>query len=196
MGCGASSQSKACANEQFNAAVAKFPADPVEGPEEKLGMGKAEKQFDNLKSFTWTLGGTGEVKIGRVENVTLNKTPKIQLEIDECTGVFKCDNLANGNVTIKKANVLYMHDTCESKVKVDACNCLIILKDGNSTEYTVGKGTVVSIDHGNITLNKGPDVVLKSYDPPTDSLLEGDDAAEEFTNDRHQGGAKLNNIEA
>ena len=122
MGCGASSQSKACANEQFNAAVAKFPADPVEGPEEKLGMGKAEKQFDNLKSFTWTLGGTGEVKIGRVENVTLNKTPKIQLEIDECTGVFKCDNLANGNVTIKKANVLYMHDTCESKVKVDACN--------------------------------------------------------------------------
>ena len=194
MGCGASSQSKACANEQFNAAVAKFPADPVEGPEEKLGMGKAEKQFDNLKSFTWTLGGTGEVKIGRVENVTLNKTPKIQLEIDECTGVFKCDNLANGNVTIKKANVLYMHDTCESKVKVDACNCLIILKDGNSTEYTVGSGEVISIDHGNIVINKGAGVSLKSFDPVTEGLLEGEEAMKEFTGSRHQGGATVNTI--
>ena len=194
MGCGASSQSKACANEQFNAAVAKFPADHVEGPEEKLGMGKAEKQFDNLKSFTWTLGGTGEVKIGRVENVTLNKTPKIQLEIDECTGVFKCDNLANGNVTIKKANVLYMHDTCESKVKVDECNCLIILKDGNSTEYTVGLGEVISIDHGNIVLNKGAGVGLKSFDPVTEGLLEGEEALKEFTGSRHQGGATVNTI--
>ena len=194
MGCGASSQSKACANEQFNAAVAKFPAEPVEGAEEKLGMGKAEKQFDNLKSFTWTLGGTGEVKIGRVENVTLNKTPKIQLEIDECTGVFKCDNLANGNVTIKKANVLYMHDTCESKVKVDACNCLIILKDGNSTEYTVGSGEVISIDHGNIVLNKGAGVNLKSFDPVTEGLLEGEEALKEFTGSRHQGGATVNTI--
>ena len=194
MGCGASSQSKACANEQFNAAVAKFPADPVEGPEEKLGMGKAEKQFDNLKAFTWTLGGTGEVKIGRVENVTLNKTPKIQLEIDECTGVFKCDNLANGNVTIKKANILYMHDTCESKVKVDECNCLIILKDGNSTEYTVGSGEVISIDHGNIVLNKGAGVSLKSFDPVTEGLLEGEEAMKEFTGSRHQGGATVNTI--
>ena len=194
MGCGASSQSKACANEQFNAAVAKFPAEPVEGPEEKLGMGKTEKQFDNLKSFTWTLGGTGEVKIGRVENVTLNKTPKIQLEIDECTGVFKCDNLANGNVTIRKANVLYMHDTCESKVKVDECNCLIILKDGNSTEYTVGSGEVISVDHGNIVLNKGAGVSLKSFDPVTEGLLEGEEAMKEFTGSRHQGGATVNTI--
>ena len=96
----------------------------------------------------------------------------------------------------KKANILYLHDTCETNIKVDECNVLIILKDGNSTEYTVVKGMVVSIEHGNITLNKGPEVVLKSYDPTTDSLLEGEDAAKEFTNDRHQGGAKLNNIEA
>ena len=194
MGCGASSQSKACANEQFDAAVAKFLADPVEGPEEKLGMGKAEKQFDNLKCFTWTLGGTGEVKIGKVQNVTLNKTPKIQLEIEECTGVFKCDNLANGKVSIRKANILYMHDTCESKVKVDECNCLIILKDGNSTEYTVGSGEVISIDHGNIVLNKGAGVNLKSYDPETEGLLEGEDAVKEFTGSRHQGGATVNSI--
>ena len=194
MGCGASSQSKACANGQFEAAVARFPADPVEGPQEKLGMGKAEKQFENLNSFTWTLGGTGEVKIGKVQNVTLNKTPKIQLEIDECTGVFKCDNLANGNILIKKANILYMHDTCESKVKVDECNCLIILKDGNSTEYTVGSGEVISIDHGNIVLNKGPGVRLKSYDPETEGLLEGEDAVKEFTGSRHQGGATVNSI--
>jgi len=59
MGCGASSQAKMCADEQFGAAVARFPADPVEGPQVKLGMGRAEKQFDNLNSFTWTLGGTG-----------------------------------------------------------------------------------------------------------------------------------------
>ena len=194
MGCGASSQSKACANGQFDAAVSKFPADPVEGPQEKLGMGRAEKQFDNLNSFTWTLGGTGEVKIGKVQNVTLNKTPKIQLEIEECTGVFKCDNLANGNVSIRKANILYMHDTCESKVKVDECNCLIILKDGNSTEYTVGSGEVISIDHGNIVLNKGAGVNLKSYDPETEGLLEGEDAVKEFTGSRHQGGATVNSI--
>ena len=195
MGCGASSQSKACAKEQFEAAVAKFPADPVEGSEEKLGMGKVEKQFENnLKSFTWTLGGTGEVKIGKVQNVTLNKTPKIQLEIEECTGVFKCDNLANGNVSIKKANILYMHDTCESKVKVDECNCLIILKDGNSTEYTVGSGEVISVDHGNIVLNKGAGVRLKSYDSVTEGLLEGEAAEKEFTGSRHQGGATVNNI--
>ena len=194
MGCGASSQSKACANGQFDAAVSKFPADPVEGPQEKLGMGRAEKQFDNLNSFTWTLGGTGEVKIGKVQNVTLNKTPKIQLEIEECTGVFKCDNLANGNVSIRKANILYMHDTCESKVKVDECNCLIILKDGNSTEYTVGSGEVISIDHGNIVLNKGAGVNLKSYDPKTEGLLEGEDAVKEFTGSRHQGGATVNSI--
>jgi len=195
MGCGASSQSKACANEQFDAAVARFPADPVEGPQEKLGMGRADnKQFDSINSFTWTLGGTGEVKIGKVQNVTLNKTPKIQLEIDECTGVFKCDNLANGNVSIKKANILYMHDTCESKVKVDECNCLIILKDGNSTEYTIGSGEVISIDHGNIVLNKGPGVRLKSYDPKSEGLLEGEDAVKEFTGSRHQGGATVNSI--
>ena len=196
MGCGASSNSRTCADQEFEAAVAKFPATEVQGEDVKLGMGSAEKEFDTIKSFTWTLGGTGSVKIGQVQNVTLNKCPKIQLDIGECTGVFKCDNLPNGNVSIKKANILYMHDTCETNVKIDECNCLIILKDGNSTEYTVGKGTVISIDHGNITLNKGPEVVLKSYDPPSDTLLEGEDAAKEFTNDRHQGGAKLNNIEA
>ena len=68
------------------------------------------------------------MKIGRVRDVTLNKTPKIQLEVEECTGVFRCDNLANGSVSIKKANILYMHDTCESKVNIGECNCLIILK--------------------------------------------------------------------
>ena len=68
------------------------------------------------------------MKIGRVKDVTLNKTPKIQLEVEECTGVFRCDNLANGSVSIKKANILYMHDTCESKVNIGECNCLIILK--------------------------------------------------------------------
>ena len=164
MGCGASSQSKACADNEFVSAKASFPSEEVSGEDVKIGMGTADKQFDTIKSFNWTFGGTGSVKIGKVQDVTLNKTPKIQLEIEvwsnfsqtstdvlkrseitlchlfqECTGVFKCDNLANGNVSIKKANIVYMHDTCESKVKIDQCNCLIILKDGNSTEYTVGK---------------------------------------------------------
>ena len=130
-----------------------------------------------------------------MKEVTLNKTPKIQLEIDECTGVLRCDNLANGSVTIKKANILYMHDTCESTVNIGECNCLIILKDGNNTEYTVGRGTVVAIDHGNITLNKGPTVQLKSFDRETKGLLEGEEAEREFTDARHQGGAKLNDVE-
>ena len=111
----------------------------VSGEDAKLGMGTAEKEFQTIKSFTWTFGGTGSVKIQKVQDVTLNKTPKINLEIEECTGVFKCDNLATGSVSIKKANILYMHDTCKSKVQVDECNCLIILKDGSATEYTVGK---------------------------------------------------------
>ena len=111
----------------------------VSGEDAKLGMGTAEKEFQTIKSFTWTFGGTGSVKIQKVQDVTLNKTPKINLDIEECTGVFKCDNLATGSVSIKKANILYMHDTCKSKVQVDECNCLIILKDGSATEYTVGK---------------------------------------------------------
>ena len=56
----------------------------------------------------------------------------------------------------------------------------------------MGKGTVVAIDHGNITLNKGPAVQLKSFDPQTEGLLEGEEAVREFTDKRHQGGAKLN----
>ena len=135
------------------------------------------------------------MKIGKVKDVTLNKTPKIQLEVEECTGVFRCDNLANGSVAIKKANILYMHDTCESTVNIGSCNCLIILKDGNNTEYTVGSGTVVAIDHGNITLNKGSAVQLKSFDRVTEGLLEGEEAVKEFTDSRHQGGAKLNDVE-
>ena len=127
------------ADQEFEAAKASFPSEEVNGEDEKLGMGTADKEFDTIRSFSWTFGGTGSVKIKKVQDVTLNKTPKINLEIEEVTGVFKCDNLANGNVTINKANILYMHDTCKSKVKVDDCNCLIILKDGSATEYTVGK---------------------------------------------------------
>lgn len=127
------------ADQEFEAAKANFPSEEVSGEEEKLGMGTADKEFDTIKSFTWTFGGTGSVKINKVQDVTLNKTPKINLDIEEVTGVLRCDNLATGNVTIKKANILYMHDTCKSKVKVDECNCLIILKDGSATEYTVGK---------------------------------------------------------
>merc|ERR1712173_533580 len=65
-----------------------------------------------------------------------------------------------------------------------------ILKDGNSTEYTVGSGEVISIDHGNIVLNKGAGVNLKSFDPVTEGLLEGEEALKEFTGSRHQGGAQ------
>jgi len=194
MGCGFSSQSREVADQEFEAAKASFPSEEVSGEDEKLGMGTADKEFDTIKSFTWTFGGTGSVKIKKVQDVTLNKTPKINLDIEEVTGVFRCDNLATGNVTIKKANILYMHDTCKSKVKVDVCNCLIILKDGSATEYTVGKGTVISIDHGDIVLNKGSEVVLKSYDSKAKALVEGEDAVTEFTSSRHAGGATVNNL--
>ena len=43
-------------------------------------------------------------------------------------------------------------------MKIEECNCLIILKGGVRTEYTVGKGEVIAIDPGNITLNKGAEV--------------------------------------
>merc|ERR1719291_105734 len=96
-----SSASKA-AGQVLEDAVARFPAEEVEGAEEKLGMGAVDKTFDTIKSFTWTFGGTGQVKIGKVQNVTLNKTPKIQLEIGEVTGLLKCDNLAAGEITISQ----------------------------------------------------------------------------------------------
>merc|ERR1712013_360625 len=81
-----------------------FPPTEVEGAEERLGMGQADKEFDTIKSFTWTFGGTGSVKIGQVQDVTLDKTPKIQLDIGECTGVLRSDNLAKGNVVVNKGS--------------------------------------------------------------------------------------------
>ena len=194
MGCGASSASKACADQELEAALARFTTEQVEGSQEKLGLGTNNKEFDTIKSFTWSFGGSGVVRIGRVQDVTLNKTPKIDLEIEECTGVFRCDNLANGKVVIKKANILYMHDTCESTVQVDECNCLIILKDGNKTEYRVGSGRVVAVDHGNITLCKGPGVELLCYQAQSEGLVQGEEAVQEFTSARHQGGATIRDI--
>ena len=94
----------------------------------------------------------------------------------------------------RKANILMMHDTCKSKVKVEECNCLIMLKDGSSTEYTVGGGEVVAVEHGNITLNKGAAVTLKSFNSKSEGLLEGEEAAKDFVDKRHGGGATLNDV--
>ena len=50
MGCGSSSQSRLCADQELEAAVARFPAEEVEGGDEKLGMGPpADKQFSNIR---------------------------------------------------------------------------------------------------------------------------------------------------
>ena len=73
------------ADQEFEAAKANFPSEEVSGAEEKLGMGTADKEFDTIKSFTWTFGGTGSVKINKVQDVSLNKTPKINLDIEEVT---------------------------------------------------------------------------------------------------------------
>ena len=79
------------ADQEFEAAKANFPSEEVSGAEEKLGMGTADKEFDTIKSFTWTFGGTGSVKINKVQDVSLNKTPKINLDIEEVTGVLRCE---------------------------------------------------------------------------------------------------------
>ena len=102
--------------------------------------------------------------------------PQIQLDIDEVTGVLRCDNLAEGEVTVRKANILMMHDTCESRVRVEECNLLIILQGGNSSEFTVGGGEVVAIEHGNIVLNASPGVALRCWRarrPPRSSCRSG-----------------------
>jgi len=178
------------AGQQLEAAQARFPAEEVSGAVERAGMGETKKSFDTIKSFAWTLGGTGEVKICRVQDVSLNKSPAAHLEVEECTGLLKSDNLAKGDVHVKKANIVYSHDTCTSKVKIDECNCLIILKGGVRTEYTVGKGEVIAIDPGNITLNKGAEVQLKAFDSKSEALLEGQEAADELK----RGGATVNDI--
>ena len=50
MGCGSSSQSRLCADQELEAALAQFPAEDVEGADEKLGMGPpADKQFSNIR---------------------------------------------------------------------------------------------------------------------------------------------------
>ncbi len=71
---------------------------------------------------------------------------------------------------------------------------MISLKDANDSEYTVGKGEVIAINNGNITLNKRSDVLLKAFDSDNESLISGPDAVTEFMHKRHQGGAKLNEI--
>ena len=50
MGCGSSSLSRRIAEEEVEAAVARFPSEEVEGGEERLGMGPpADKQFTNIR---------------------------------------------------------------------------------------------------------------------------------------------------
>ena len=49
MGCGSSSNSRSCADQELEAAVARFPATEVEGEDQKLGMGTADKQFENIR---------------------------------------------------------------------------------------------------------------------------------------------------
>ena len=49
MGCGSSSNSRSCADQELEAAVARFPASEVEGEDQKLGMGTADKQFENIR---------------------------------------------------------------------------------------------------------------------------------------------------
>ena len=50
MGCGSSSQSRLCADQELEAALARFPPQEVEGAEEKLGMGQpADTQFSNIR---------------------------------------------------------------------------------------------------------------------------------------------------
>ena len=56
------------------------------------------------------------MKIGRVQDVSLNKSPAVRLEVGECTGLLKSDNLAKGDLHVTKANIVYSHDTCTSKV--------------------------------------------------------------------------------
>ena len=47
------------AGQQLEAAQARFPAEEVSGAVERAGMGETKKSFDTIKSFAWTLGGTG-----------------------------------------------------------------------------------------------------------------------------------------
>ena len=75
----------------------------------------------------------GEVKIGRVQDVSLNKSPAAHLEVEECTGLLKSDNLAKGDVHVKKANIVYSHDTCTSKVGVQDC---LVGRDGEVPQMT------------------------------------------------------------
>ena len=50
MGCGSSSASRLCADQELEAAVASFPDQEVEGGDERLGMGPpADKQFTNIR---------------------------------------------------------------------------------------------------------------------------------------------------
>ena len=69
-----------------------------------------------MEKVTTLLLAAGEVKINRVQDVSLNKSPAAHLEVGECTGLLKSDNLAKGHIQVKKANIVYSHDTCDSKV--------------------------------------------------------------------------------
>merc|ERR1712070_1255477 len=89
-----------------------FPVDPVTGSEEAVvGPGPSgNKEYpDPIKSFTWGPGGQENLKITKVQEVSISKTGSagVNVDISEITGVFKADTVTKSSIRIRKANIVH-----------------------------------------------------------------------------------------
>lgn len=196
MGFGSSKHSEV-AEAQVQKALAAFPPQPVNGPEEKRGLGTINENFGVIKSFTWSMGGSGTVNIKKVENVSMDKNVPKGVVVDECTGLFYCAYATDkeGNTFhIKKANVLHFYHVNCTKIIIDECNVCIIHGCNTDAEFTVDSGKIVCVDNGDIIINKPADVSLEHWDGVGDDILTGQAAVDKFKEVRNNKPGVLNEI--
>lgn len=197
MGCCGPSKHGIFAKDQEQKALNKFPPVPVSGPDEKRGLGSCNEDFSDLKSFKWTLGGSGTISIRKVENVSMSKNVPKECVFEEVTGLFDCGYATQKEglgIHIKKANVLHFYRVNCTKIIIDECNVCIIHGCNTDADFTIKKGEIICVENGDIILNKTADTTFKHWDGVGDQLIEGQAAVDKFKEVRNKKPAVLNII--
>jgi len=196
MGCCGPSKSVVYAKDLVEKTLERFPGVPVSGPDEKRGLGACNESFSEIKSFKWTLGGSGTINIKKVENVSMSKNVPKECVFEEVTGLFDCGYATQKEglgIHIKKANVLHFYRVNCTKVIIDECNVCIIHDCNTDAEFTIKKGEIICVHAGDIILNKTADTTFKHWDG-VDQLLQGQAAVDKFKEVRNRKPAVLNDI--
>mmetsp|Transcript_73889 Transcript_73889/g.228283 ORF Transcript_73889/g.228283 Transcript_73889/m.228283 type:complete len:212 (+) Transcript_73889:53-688(+) len=175
-----------------------YPGTSIEGPEERAGLGVTKKTFGKpLKNLMWTLGGTGEISAGTVQDASMTKTAQANLSIDRLTGVFRASTIAKGTIKIKDANIVHLYHLNGTTVDIDSCNVCLISENNQDTTITVRRGRIIAVDNGDIVVKKGPGVVFQHCDTSTPDfqLVKGDAAMELFYKVRNNKPAKMEGLD-